>query len=154
MPAAGAAELNSLQALSIHPPRDSWGGCKTPMTCAGNCRNTLLAGASHSDLSQAPRTTGPASSRGRRDAGLPAVPLPAPLPARGMGRRQQSSCIPHQAHPMGRSAAMEGGTALGSISSSSGFFSPPCPFICRSLKKLPGSRAPHSGAHPSRARMG
>lgn len=106
--------------LFIHP-ETVWGGCKTHMTCAGNCRNTLLAGASHSDLSQAPCTTGPASSWGRQDAGLPTAPCPHHcLPGAWAAGSQAPACTASSFKHLlrGRGTAEEGGTALGYISTS------------------------------------
>lgn len=114
VPTAGPAALGSRRALSAHPPRDARGGCKTPVTCAGNCCNTL-AGESHSSLSPAPRTTGPASSGTRR---CPHA-LPAALPARGSGRCSGLAGT----QPAGR----EGGTAPHSIRTFAGYPPPTSP---------------------------
>lgn len=88
--------------FSVHPPRDScWGGCKTHMTRAGNCCNTL---ARRREPSQAPRTTGPASCRGRQRAGLPAAPClhRCPPAARTAGSNAPAAAfVLRQAHPRG-----------------------------------------------------
>lgn len=65
-------------ALPAHPPRDSWGGCKTPNDV---CWELLQHARAIASLSPAPRTTGPASS--------------GAAPVRGSGR-----CSGHAAfHP-------------------------------------------------------
>lgn len=95
--------------FSVHPPRDScWGGCKTHMTCAGNCCNTL---ARRREPSQAPRTTGPASCRGRQRAGLPAAPCLhcCPPAARTTGGKAPAAAsVLRQARPVGQGCSRGG----------------------------------------------
>ena len=123
VPAAGAGELGSLQGSFRSSTPRQLGRLQNPHDVCWE----LLQHARRREPSQAPRTTGPASCRGRQDVGLPAAPclhhcLPAAGTTGSKAPAAASSSVKHT--PRGRGAAVEGGTALGSIRTFSGFFSP------------------------------
>lgn len=71
-------DLGSLRAISLHPPQDSWGGCKSPVTRTQHCCNTLCICERWKSLSQhLAQQVLPAARHGLRaeDCPAPASPL-------------------------------------------------------------------------------